>query len=67
MIYARADIHGQYDKYIATLERINFNENDVLLVLGDVLVHASLDNFYEERSLPDYDSRECCSIDLIIK
>ena len=37
MIYAIADIHGQYDKYIQMLEKIKFSENDVLFVLGDVI------------------------------
>lgn len=41
MIYAMADIHGQYDKYITMLEKINFNENDVLFVLGDVIDRGS--------------------------
>ncbi len=37
MIYTMADIHGQYDKYIAMLEKINFSKNDILFVLGDVI------------------------------
>lgn len=41
MIYAMADIHGQYDKYIAMLEKINFSDNDVLFVLGDVIDRGS--------------------------
>ena len=41
MIYAMADIHGQYDKYIAMLEKINFSENDILFVLGDVIDRGS--------------------------
>ncbi len=41
MIYAMADIHGQYDKYIAMLQKINFSDNDVLFVLGDVIDRGS--------------------------
>lgn len=41
MIYVIADIHGQYDKYIAMLEKINFSDNDVLFVLGDVIDRGS--------------------------
>lgn len=41
MIYAMADIHGQYDKYIAMLEKINFSDNDILFVLGDVIDRGS--------------------------
>lgn len=41
MIYAMADVHGQYDKYIAMLEKINFSDNDILFVLGDVIDRGS--------------------------
>lgn len=37
MIYVIADIHGCYDEYIALLEKINFNDEDELFVLGDVV------------------------------
>lgn len=37
MIYAIADIHGQYDKYLSMLTKINFCDNDILFVLGDVI------------------------------
>jgi len=37
MIYVMSDIHGCYDKYIRMLEKIKFNENDTLYILGDVL------------------------------
>lgn len=36
MIYAMSDIHGEYDKYAAMLEKIGFCEADTLYVLGDV-------------------------------
>lgn len=36
-----ADIHGRYDKYIAMLEKINFSDNDILFVLGDVIDRGS--------------------------
>ncbi len=41
MIYAMADIHGQYDKYISMLQKINFSDSDVLFVLGDVIDRGS--------------------------
>lgn len=41
MIYVMADIHGQYEKYISMLNKINFSENDVLFVLGDVIDRGS--------------------------
>lgn len=37
MIYVMSDIHGMYDKYKKMLEMINFNDNDTLYVLGDVI------------------------------
>lgn len=37
MIYAIADIHGQYDKYISMLTKISFCDDDILFVLGDVI------------------------------
>lgn len=37
MIYLMSDIHGEYKKYIAMLEKINFSDNDILYILGDVL------------------------------
>lgn len=37
MIYVCADIHGEYNKYAALLERLRFGESDTLYVLGDVI------------------------------
>ncbi len=37
MIYVMSDIHGQYDKYLAMLDKIAFSEDDTLYILGDVL------------------------------
>lgn len=37
MIYAIADIHGQYDRYLALLKEIRFGAADTLFVLGDVI------------------------------
>ena len=36
MHYVISDIHGMYDQYIQLLDKINFNENDCLYVVGDV-------------------------------
>lgn len=41
MIYAMADIHGQYDKYISMLKKISFSDEDVLFILGDVIDRGS--------------------------
>ena len=37
MTYVMSDIHGEYEKYLAILEKINFSESDTLFVLGDVV------------------------------
>lgn len=37
MIYAMSDLHGCYDKYIKMLEKIKFNDNDTLYILGDIV------------------------------
>ncbi len=37
MIYVMSDIHGEYDKYKAMLEKIGFGDDDELFVLGDVV------------------------------
>ena len=37
MVYAMSDIHGYYGKYKAMLKEINFNENDQLFIIGDVI------------------------------
>ncbi len=35
--YVMSDIHGQYDMFMELLDIIDFNENDMLYVLGDVV------------------------------
>ena len=35
MIYVMSDLHGCYDKYKQMLEKIKFNKDDTLYVLGD--------------------------------
>lgn len=34
--YVMSDLHGCYDKFIKLLEKIKFNENDELYILGDI-------------------------------
>ena len=36
MIYVMSDIHGEYDKFIEMLKKINFNDSDTLYILGDI-------------------------------
>ena len=37
MIYIISDIHGLYSRYEKMLEKINFSNDDLLYVLGDVI------------------------------
>ena len=37
MIYAMSDLHGCYDKYIRMLEKIRFQPEDTLYILGDIV------------------------------
>lgn len=37
MTYIMSDVHGEYDKFIAMLEIINFTDSDELIILGDIL------------------------------
>ena len=37
MIYVMSDIHGRLDLFEKMLEKINFNDNDKLFVLGDMV------------------------------
>ena len=37
MNYVISDIHGHFDKYKEMLEKINFNDGDILYILGDVV------------------------------
>jgi len=37
MIYCISDIHGEFDRYKAMLDLIQFSDNDTLYVLGDVI------------------------------
>jgi len=37
MTYVISDIHGCFDKFKALLKKINFNDNDVMYVLGDIV------------------------------
>lgn len=37
MKYVMSDIHGQYYKFMEMLDKINFDDNDELYILGDVM------------------------------
>lgn len=35
--YVISDIHGEYDKFITQLEKIDLKDSDTLYILGDVV------------------------------
>lgn len=37
MIYCMSDIHGEYELYLAMLDKINFSDSDTLYVIGDII------------------------------
>lgn len=37
MTYVISDIHGEYEKYIDILNQIEFSDEDVLYILGDIV------------------------------
>ena len=37
MVYVVSDIHGHYEKLLALLDLIKFNESDTLYILGDII------------------------------
>lgn len=41
MIYLTSDPHGEYRKFLNMLDKINFNENDKMIILGDVIDRGS--------------------------
>ena len=41
-IYVMSDIHGNYDRYLDFLNYSNFNDNDTLYIIGDVLDRGSM-------------------------
>lgn len=43
-VYVMSDLHGNYDAFMAMLDKIEFNENDYLYIIGDV-IDRNLDSF----------------------
>lgn len=37
MIYVMADLHGEYEKFIAMLKKIKFSDDDILYIIGDIV------------------------------
>ena len=43
MIYVLSDIHGNKQAFNSILNQINFNKDDTLYILGDVIDESGLD------------------------
>ncbi len=71
MIYVMSDIHGEYEKYIAMLRKIGFNEQDTLYILGDVVdrgeqpVDILLDMMTRSNVYPIVGNHELMALNLL--
>lgn len=71
MIYVMSDIHGEYEKYKAMLEKINFTDDDVLYVLGDVIdrgpesVKILADMSMRHNVYPIFGNHELMALDVL--
>ncbi len=71
MTYVISDIHGEYEKYIAMLRKINFKDSDTLYVLGDVVdrgekpIDVLLDMMSRCNVFPIVGNHELMAIDLL--
>lgn len=73
MVYAISDIHGYYDKYIRMLDKIKFNKNDTLYVIGDVIdrgddgIKILLDMMRRENVIPILGNHEYMAYSVLKK
>lgn len=71
MIYVMSDIHGEYDKYKAMLEKINFSDEDELYILGDVIdrgpepVKILVDMCMRHNVYPIFGNHELMALDVL--
>ena len=71
MVYVMSDIHGEYEKYKAMLEKINFIDDDVLYVLGDVIdrgpepVKILIDMSLRHNVYPIFGNHELMALDVL--
>ena len=72
-VYVMSDIHGNYAKYIQALKTIDFNDNDILYVLGDVVDRGIgsckilLDMMYRFNIIPLIGNHEFMAIIVLSK
>jgi len=71
MIYVMSDIHGSYEKYMQALDRIDFNDDDTLFVLGDVVdrgknpIKILQDMMYRVNVIPIVGNHEKMALDVL--
>lgn len=69
--YVISDIHGEFDKYIKMLDLINFNDEDNLYILGDILdrgpdpIKLLLDMSMRSNVFPLLGNHELMAIDIL--
>ena len=70
MIYVMSDIHGEYDKFIAALKTIHFNDEDTLYILGDMLdrgkegIRILQDIMYRSNIIPILGNHEFMALNI---
>lgn len=73
MNYVISDIHGEYEKYIDMLKKINFSDEDTLYILGDAVdrgerpVDVLLDMMSRPNVFPIIGNHELMAYDLLAK
>lgn len=71
MIYVMSDLHGEYEKYKEMLEQINFNDNDTLYILGDIVDRGKnglkiiLDMMVHSNIIPILGNHEHIAVDCL--
>ncbi|MBQ7821900.1 MAG: metallophosphoesterase [Clostridia bacterium] len=73
MTYVISDIHGEYEKYIAMLDKIKLKDSDTLYVLGDVVdrgdkpIDILQDMMSRSNVFPIVGNHELMALDLLQK
>jgi len=73
MIYCMSDIHGEYELYLAMLERIGFSDADTMYVIGDVIdrgkrgVDVALDMMARPNAIFLQGNHEDMCLDLMLR
>lgn len=71
MRYVMSDIHGEYQKYLKMLKKINFSDNDTLYILGDMIdrgpqsAELLIDIFSRKNVVPIMGNHELMAIPML--